>query len=137
MSFYVKKRRPPFINIVTLIDILVILLIFFIVTSTFKKDQPQVTINLPDSKESQEAEAENAPSIITVTAEEQIFLDQKPITVEALAEAVRKIQETTPQKPVSLNADRKASFGLIIGILDAMKNAGVKNLPAFTQKPKN
>ena len=50
MNFSVRKRRAPVIIIVSLVDILIILLIFFVVSTTFKKDQPEVKINLPESK---------------------------------------------------------------------------------------
>ena len=50
MKFAVRKRRAPSIIIVSLVDILTILLIFFVVSTTFKKDQPEVQINLPDRK---------------------------------------------------------------------------------------
>ncbi len=50
MKFAVRKRRAPIIIIVSLVDILIILLIFFVVSTTFKKDQPEVQINLPESK---------------------------------------------------------------------------------------
>ena len=50
MTFYRRKRRMPQVIIVSLIDIFAILLIFVIVTTTFKKAQPQVTIKLPESK---------------------------------------------------------------------------------------
>ena len=50
MNFVVRKRRAPTIIIVSLVDILIILLIFFVVSTTFKKDQPEVQINLPESK---------------------------------------------------------------------------------------
>src|SRR6476661_2193967 len=50
MNFAVRKRRAPSIIIVSLVDILIILLIFFVVSTTFKKDQPEVQINLPESK---------------------------------------------------------------------------------------
>ena len=50
MKIAVRKRRAPSIIIVSLVDILTILLIFFVVSTTFKKDQPEVQINLPESK---------------------------------------------------------------------------------------
>ena len=49
MNFYQRKRRMPAVIIVSLIDIFAILLIFVIVTSTFKRPQPAVTIKLPES----------------------------------------------------------------------------------------
>ena len=50
MKIAVRKRRAPSIIIVSLVDILIILLIFFVVSTTFKKDQPEVQINLPESQ---------------------------------------------------------------------------------------
>ena len=50
MKIAVRKRRAPSIIIVSLVDILTILLIFFVVSTTFKRDQPEVQINLPDSR---------------------------------------------------------------------------------------
>ena len=58
MNFAVRKRRAPSIIIVSLVDILTILLIFFVVSTTFKKDQPEVQINLPESKTATSAPAE-------------------------------------------------------------------------------
>ena len=59
MKFAVRKRRAPSIIIVSLVDILTILLIFFVVSTTFKKDQPEVQINLPESKTSSSNPAES------------------------------------------------------------------------------
>ena len=50
MRFYTRKKRTPQLIIVSLIDILAILLIFFIVSTTFRKEQPRLQINLPESK---------------------------------------------------------------------------------------
>lgn len=133
MKFYTKRRRTPVINIVSLIDILVILLIFFIVTATFKKTQPQVVIDLPQSKEASNSTTEVEPLVITVSAKEEIYLEEARLSVEELGAKVKQIQETTPNRPVALRADRGTPFGFIISIVDAMKGAGVKNLPAFTQ----
>jgi len=58
MNFVVRKRRAPTIIIVSLVDILIILLIFFVVSTTFKKDQPEVQINLPESKTATKTPAE-------------------------------------------------------------------------------
>lgn len=55
MKFYTQKRRQPTVPIVTLIDILAILLIFFIVTTTFKQRQSLLNVNLPKSSQMGEA----------------------------------------------------------------------------------
>ena len=132
MKFAVRKRRAPAIIIVSLVDILTILLIFFVVSTTFKKDQPEVNINLPDSKTASARPAELEHAIVSVDAEDGLKLDGETIAVDNLEAALNKM---TPERKTSvvLKADEKASFGIIIKVMDALKLAGVKNLPAFTQ----
>ncbi|HEY3600477.1 MAG TPA: biopolymer transporter ExbD [Chthoniobacterales bacterium] len=132
MKFAVRKRRAPSIIIVSLVDILTILLIFFVVSTTFKKDQPQVNINLPESKTSTSKPADLEHVIVTVDAQDQLKLDGKDIEVGDLQEAVTNLPPTRKSTLV-LKADEKASFGMIVKVMDALKLAGVKNLPAFTQ----
>jgi len=134
MKFYTRKRRPPVINIVSLLDIVVILLIFFIATSTFKKAQPQLEINLPESKTAAaSAAAKSEPILLSVKAADQITLDDKPVALADLAAALQAARTKFPNRPIAMQADTKAPFGVVVKILDALKNAGVKNIPAFTQ----
>jgi biopolymer transport protein ExbD len=134
MKFAVRKRRAPSIIIVSLVDILTILLIFFVVSTTFKKDQPEVEINLPESKTSSAKPAEIEHVVVSVDAEDALKLDGKAIAVDELQEAIMNLPAERKSTLV-LKADEKASFGIIIKVMDALKLAGVRNLPAFTQSP--
>jgi biopolymer transport protein ExbD len=132
MKFAVRKRRAPTIIIVSLVDILTILLIFFVVSTTFKKDQPQVDINLPESKTSTSKPAELEHAIVSVDANDELKLDGKAIAVDDLQKAVMDLPSERKSTLV-LKADEKASFGIIVKVMDALRLAGIKNLPAFTQ----
>lgn len=134
MRFFIRKRRAPSIIIVSLIDILAILLIFFIVTTTFQKNQPQLQINLPESKTAEQAPAENSqPLVLRIKSAEQITLDEKPVTLESLADALKTSRAQAPARPIAMQADREAPFGVVVRALDALRDAGIKNIPAFTQ----
>ena len=134
MRFYTRKRRAPSIIIVSLIDILAILLIFFIVTTTFRKNQPQLQINLPESKSAEQAPAEkDEPVVLSVKNADEISLDGKPVTLDLLADALKTVRAQAPARPIAMQADREAPFGVVVKVLDALKDAGVKNIPAFTQ----
>jgi biopolymer transport protein ExbD len=135
VKFAVRKRRAPSIIIVSLVDILTILLIFFVVSTTFKRDQPQVQISLPESKTATTAPAELEHAILTVSENDEIKLDGQTIAVEDLESAVRNLSETR-RTSLALQADKKASFGIIVKVMDSLKLAGVKNLPAFTRGEK-
>ena len=131
MNFVVRKRRAPTIIIVSLVDILIILLIFFVVSTTFKRDQPEVQINLPESKTATNAPSELEHAIVSVDENDGVKLDGRSVSVEELEVAVRDLPGDR-KSTLALQADRKASFGIIIKVMDALKLAGVKNLPAFT-----
>jgi biopolymer transport protein ExbD len=134
MQFYTRKRRTPLINIVSLIDILAILLIFFIVTATFRKPEPQLQINLPDSKSAEAtAAAQKEPAILRVKSEKEITLDEKPVTIESLTSSLKKLRESQPSRGIAMQADREAPFGVVVKILDSLKAAGLQDVPAFTQ----
>ena len=134
MNFYERKRRMPAVIIVSLIDIFAILLIFVIVTSTFRRPQPAVTIKLPASSSGApqpQAQAANLAEL-TVSPEGAVTLDGVAVALEDLVEKIRAITEA--KRPLALKADTQAPFGVIVRVLDALKMAGVSgNLPAFTE----
>jgi biopolymer transport protein ExbD len=135
MNFAVRKRRAPLIIIISLVDILIILLIFFVVSTTFKKDQPEVQINLPESKTATKAPAELERALVSVDETDQIQLDGKTLGVDELESAVRDLPSDR-KSTLALQADKKASWGTIVKVMDALKLAGVKNLPSFTREEK-
>lgn len=135
MKIAVRKRRAPSIIIVSLVDILTILLIFFVVSTTFKRDQPEVQINLPDSKTSTKASSEQEHAVVSVNENDEVRLDGQIVGVDELEAAVRNLPATR-RSALALQADKKSSFGTIIKVMDALKLAGVKNLPAFTREGK-
>src|SRR5947199_10154487 len=112
MNFAVRKRRAPLIIIVSLVDILIILLIFFVVSTSFKKDQPEVQINLPESKTAQKRPAELDHAIVSISESDEIKLDGRAVTVDALDGAVRDLPEPRTSTP-ALQADKRASFGIL------------------------
>ena len=135
MKIAVRKRRAPSIIIVSLVDILTILLIFFVVSTTFKKDQPEVQINLPESKTAANAPSESEHAVVSINENDEIRLDGQIVTPDQLESAVRDLPPTR-KSSLALQADKKASFGTIIKVMDALKLAGVRNLPAFTHSEK-
>jgi biopolymer transport protein ExbD len=137
VKFYSRPRRTPQVIIVSLIDIFAILLIFVIVTSTFKKVQPQVTIKLPESKGGVAAEKSDEPVVLSISSGEELFLDSKKLALPDLAPAIESLRRDRAKFAMAMKADEKVSYGFLIKVLDALKDAGVKgNLSAFTEQTK-
>jgi len=132
MNFYQRKRRMPAVIIVSLIDIFAILLIFVIVTSTFRKPQPTVTIKLPESTTA--APHSQAPNLVelSVSPEGIVKLDGVQVEMGELSSKIKAVVDEN--RSLALKADTQAPFGVIVRVLDALKEAGVTgNLPAFTE----
>lgn len=137
MKFYARRRRMPQVIIVSLIDIFAILLIFVIVTTTFRREQPAVTIKLPESKTAVAAESAETPVVLTVSAAEEIFLDARQVTIDELKAAINGMVTKNAKQPLALNVDTKAPFGTVIRVMDILREAGVKgNLAAFMETKK-
>jgi len=134
VKFYTRQRRLPAVIIVSLIDILAILLIFVIVTTTFRRDQPEVVIKLPEARSAVAVPAASEPMVLTISEKEEIFLDRKPVALEELKHALGAELAATPGRSLAINADTKAPFGLIIKVLDILKASGIQNIPAFMEK---
>jgi biopolymer transport protein ExbD len=136
MRFYVKRKRTPQIIIVSLIDIFAMLLIFFIVTTTFKTAQTELSIKLPESKTASATNNPAEPIVLAITSDEKILLDDHPVnSVDELGSAIQEAQKKSPERALAMKADQKVSFGFLVQILDSLKTAGVKNLPTFTKVP--
>jgi biopolymer transport protein ExbD len=137
VKFYSRPRRMPQVIIVSLIDIFAILLIFVIVTTTFKQIQPEVTIKLPESKGATSSEKGDDPVVLRISENEEMFLDMKKVTLPELTAAVQQMIEAKGTPKLAMAADKKVSYGFLIQVLDALKDAGVKgNLSAFTEAKK-
>jgi biopolymer transport protein ExbD len=136
MRFYVKRKRTPQVIIVSLIDIFAMLLIFFIVTTTFKTAQSELSIKLPESKTASATNNPAEPVVLAITSDEKILLDNHPVnSVDELGSAIQEVQKKSPERALAMKADQKVSFGFLVQVLDSLKTAGVKNLPTFTKAP--
>lgn len=135
MQFPRKPRRSPVLNIIPLIDVLVVLLIFYIATTVFKKSEPQIKIVVPDSTRAKESPV-TPPSVIYVTSESKVFLDDSPVEPKELGELLKGKLANNAEFKVALKADTKAPFGIIIKIMDAAHFAGIGDLPTFTSPDK-
>jgi biopolymer transport protein ExbD len=137
VKFYTKKKRMPQIIVVSLIDILAILLIFFIVTTTFRKQISQVNIRLPHSETATPSAATAQKSIIlAIRGPDQVTLDGQPVRMEVLSSALQNAQAANPDRPFAMQVDREAPFSLVVHALDALTKAGLRNVPTFTQPKK-
>jgi biopolymer transport protein ExbD len=136
MQFYTKKRKQPIINIISLIDIFCILLIFSLVTTTFRKNEPVVQIDLPNSASAKVVPAKTVePVVITANKELNLTIAGQTIPITELSAKLKELQPKTPQGFV-LKMDKSVPIEFFVKVLDASKEAGIENLNLQTDEAK-
>ena len=125
------KRRVSLekglLDIAPLIDVIFLLLIFFMLTSSFIF-QPGIKINLPNALTSEVIQRENL--IIVVTGDDSLYIDEKLIGNEELSSRLEIAAKEA--KPILIKADRKASLGKVVEVWDLCRSEGIQKLNIAT-----
>ena len=130
MQFHEKKRRKVTINITSLIDVLFLLLIFFMISSTFV-EQPGMKLELPESKSSTTEKIKEL--ILEINSEQSMVLNQEPVTIENLEQKFRDLLPSLEEKSLVLKADKNVSHGTVVKVMDLAKLCGLEKLIIATQ----
>lgn len=135
MQFPRKPRRTPVLNIIPLIDVLVVLLIFYIATTVFKHAQPKLNIK-PPSSTTATVTHDTPPAVLYVTSDSKFFLDDTPVEATGITDLLKSKLAANPAWKVAMKADTDAPFGAITKVLDAAHAAGITDLPTFMSPAK-
>ncbi|MFC4994895.1 ExbD/TolR family protein [Rubritalea tangerina] len=119
------------INMSPLIDIVFILLIFFVVTTVFV-DDPGVEINKPRATSANEVEKNSI--LLGVTSNGEVYYGGKNIGVDGVRTVVSVMLSNDPDLPVVIQGDESATHGLIMKVTDAAQMAGAKSVYSATAK---
>jgi biopolymer transport protein ExbD len=130
MIFPRKPRRSPTLNIIPLIDVLVVLLIFYIATTVFKKSEPNIKFHIPPSTQAK-ATQEIPPSIIYITADSKFFFDDTPIEPKNLGQLLKDKKTANPDFKVAVKVDTNTPTGMFLKVYDAAHFAGITDLQMF------
>jgi biopolymer transport protein ExbD len=137
VNFLARRRKKPEVIIVSLIDIFAILLIFVIVTTTFKSETPAVTIKLPESKTAVVAENGDEALKLSISNKAEIFLGAKRVELKELRGELDRLLALPNPPRLALAGDEHAPWGTMVAVFDILKQAGVKgDLAAFTDQAK-
>ena len=132
MQFSTKKKKRAIINITSLVDVLFLLLIFFIVSSTFM-EQPGMKLDLPESEEKNGVNLNEQEYIVYISREGDIFLNEEQVELENLGERLRQVVPQMKDRGLILKGDEKIEYGLAVRIMDIARQNGVEKLIIATQ----
>ena len=127
-----RARRKPVLNITSLIDVLFLLLIFFMLSSTFV-EHPAIQLNLPQAATAESARTDALT--LSITPAGVLYLNNVETGVTALGAKLRAAVATNPELSLILKADTTVPYGTVIQAIDVAKQAGIRNVTAFTDLP--
>ena len=130
MQFKNSEKKRSRINVTPLIDVLFILLIFFMVSSSFI-EQPGMKLELPAIKSKESVRVENL--VMTISKDGSLRLGEKPVDMGNLRAAIRDMIPNIEEKTLVLKADKDAAHGLIVQIMDIAKRSGLKKIVIGTR----
>ena len=113
------------INITPMLDVVFIMLIFFIVTATFVKESG-IDVNRPDATTATKQEKANI--LIAIAANNTIWIDRRQIDIRAVRPNIERLHAENPQGTVVIQADKDSKTNTLIQVMDAARQAGVYNV---------
>ncbi|MFB9217247.1 ExbD/TolR family protein [Vibrio sinaloensis] len=126
------KQDEAQVDLTPMLDIVFIMLIFFIVTSSFVResgidvDRPQAS-NVVNKKE--------AGIFVAITASNEIFLDKQRVDVERVQARLEALLLNSTSRSLVIQADEKALNGVVVKVMDAARGAGITQIALAAEKP--
>ncbi len=125
-----RKRRmrdveESEVNLTPMLDVVFIMLIFFIVTASFVKESG-IDVNRPDAATAEKKEMGNI--LVAISASNQIWVDKRQVDPRALRANIERLHAENPQGAVVIQADKESKNGLLVQVMDAARLAGVFNV---------
>ena len=108
-----------------MLDVVFIMLIFFIVTATFVKEAG-IDVNRPDAATA--VKKENANILIAIGANNDIWIDRRMVDIRSVRPNIERLHAENPQGSVVIQADKESKNGLLVQVMDQARLAGVANI---------
>ena len=131
-----NRRRAEFgIDLMPLIDVVFLLLIFFLITTSFAKpkEEQQLPVNLPSGVTGSDTQSDD-PVTIVVAADGRVRFQDEEIEGADLAERLAKLREDRPDAAIMLRGDTDAAHGNVVETLDAIKESGFNKVNLIIKK---
>ena len=122
----VAEEEENEINLTPMLDVVFIMLIFFIVTASFIKEAG-LDVNRPDAPVT-ETKPEDANILVAIDANNDIWIDRRLIDPRAVRANIERLHAENPQGSVVIQANSKSTNKMLVTVMDAARQAGVYNI---------
>ena len=119
------------INLTPMLDVVFIMLIFFIVTASFIKEAG-IDVNRPDAPVT-ETKPEDANILVVISATDEIWIDRRIIDPRAVRANIERLHAENPKGSVVIQANKKSTNKMLVWVMDSSRSAGVYNISIADQ----
>ncbi|MEY5010816.1 MAG: Biopolymer transport protein ExbD/TolR [Verrucomicrobiota bacterium] len=121
-------------QIAPMVDILLVLMCFFIVTWNFAKKEMEIDVKVPAAQSGKENAAAMNQTVLNVRADGTVIWNRKPVPANELLGRLKELAELYPDYAIILRGDQKASYESIVAVLDICRDAKIWNVAFATSK---
>ncbi|HET7238284.1 MAG TPA: biopolymer transporter ExbD [Terrimicrobiaceae bacterium] len=131
---HVYPERIVF-QIAPMVDILLFLLVFFILTWNFSRNEAELDVKVPAAKEGQESRRPAGEVILNVKKDGSIVMNRRAMSSDELRETLTRIAQLYPDQAVILRGDENVDYRYVVDVLDICRAANIWNVAFATSKP--
>jgi biopolymer transport protein ExbD len=124
-----QEEEETEINLTPMLDVVFIMLIFFIVTAVFVRE-PGVDVTRPDAVTA--IRPERGSIFVAITAADEIYIDRRQVDMTEVRGQIERLASEYPEGGVVIQADAGSRNRLLIGVMDAIKAAGITDITIAT-----
>jgi biopolymer transport protein ExbD len=136
MKFNTQQAPPVGFQLAPMIDIIFLLLAFFIVTYQMTDNEKVMEISLPAASEGKAKERDNLEKVINIHADGRIVIDQKPYTLDELQTKMGNLVRVNKSQPIRVRGDEETAYKHIVDVINRCSKAGIWNISFATGAPK-
>lgn len=129
------QNSAPGFQIAPMVDIVFLLLIFFLVTWNFSRNETELDVKVPKAREGKETRRAVGEVILNVKADGSVVMNRRTMNAEALGEALKKIAALYPDQAVILRGDETTDYRHVVEVLDICRQANIWNVAFATSRP--
>jgi biopolymer transport protein ExbD len=137
MNFRRKSKGAlPTFQLTSMMDVIFLMLCFFITTSVFSQWEYEIAITLPSAQSGKVPDRLPGEIIINISKDGRVSVNQQDLTIEVLKERLVRLAAYFPGQPVVIRADKATSYEHVIKVIDACRQADIWNFSMATNEDK-
>ncbi len=127
---YQQNEDESAIDITPMLDIVFIMLIFFVVTSSFVKESG-IDVNSPTASTAERKETGSI--LVAISMDNNVWIDKRRVDPDAIRPNIERLHAENPEGAVVIQADKASTSGLLVKVMDQIRLAGVTNISIAAQ----